>query len=313
MEHHILIFLAKYLIVDSSTTEEPAFPSVQEICMYTKISPTVLKKRLKSLSVKGFLLVEEVKFRTPGVRFLHTHFNYSLTPMAEGYFRENEKPVIVPKEKPEEEPEEKPFYGPPYIPQIICEEPVVEVSTASADRVLKAWESEFSAKVSSDEIEKFYKAYERENQPEEYYFHNIHLISRDPLLSKNIWTPNFLFSQLGRKTIERFSTERCESEDPAVVEELPPVEPVTLKTEHEETDQSIEKSITNCNLIKDHEDLTAEIVRLLKLNSGEDYQRILRSNLLALRVYKFDRSLSIFERSLRGLNVPHIASQRLDS
>ncbi|HET9241256.1 MAG TPA: helix-turn-helix domain-containing protein, partial [Oligoflexus sp.] len=61
-EHSILTYIGSLLPFDKGFLDHPAFPSIATISRSTKISESTVRKKLRSLEKKGYVIVKAVRF-----------------------------------------------------------------------------------------------------------------------------------------------------------------------------------------------------------------------------------------------------------
>jgi hypothetical protein len=229
-EHSILTFLGSLMPFDKTFVDHPAFPSILTIATSTKISQSTVRKKLKTLQLKGYVKVEQMRFLNERGHFQQLSNNYYISSLAFEFFesvlasktqsaeirkRAVGESFFIPVQEPAPSPCEEGQYQlndgprsttvPNSLPNLPNESPLDSSSSEGrslfeikkeVDNLVREWEELVKIPVSKDEKRKFFREYVRINGNEIHFMEKLLPIASDPYIAMRAKSINFLFNGL---------------------------------------------------------------------------------------------------------------------
>lgn len=234
-EHSILTYMGSLMPFDKGFIDRPAYPSIATIARSTKISESTVRKKIRSLELKGYLQTKMVRFVNSQGKFQQSTNNYSLTNFAFDEYkntlhRREENCEVRFRSKPSNIPagsEETKLHSPPVLnkeapfdaraPRLSQKPPKSYLETTKfnsnletsseiekptenlqreAERVIEAWESVIKIPVSKKEKVTFLTEFTRVRCNETWLTERLLKIASDPYLLSRAKSINYLFSSL---------------------------------------------------------------------------------------------------------------------
>jgi hypothetical protein len=233
-EHSILTYIGSLLPFDKGFLDHPAFPSIATISRSTKISESTVRKKLRSLEKKGYVIVKAVRFMNNQGKYQQSSNNHYLAPLAFKFFQDvmasrshiqrirrrvvggsfdgyscpiaPDTPPFSPVVTDHDTAETLPV--PTALPNSLNDDPKEYPHTsdsssrdiftmkAEVDRIAAAWEELVRIPVSKGEKERFLKEYIRIRGNEIFYMERLLVIASDPYITSRAKSICFLFSGL---------------------------------------------------------------------------------------------------------------------
>lgn len=195
-EHSLLTYLGSLLPNGKGVIDEPVSPSIPEIFRATKMSVSTVRRKLRSLEDKGYLVVRSVHYLNSRGKSQQGANHYHLTakafdtymgvhPVAGDALAENTQPV---QEFPSSSVS---------IPEVI--EPIPSAAPYHSQKTIEAidaivsnWERSIGFGVGPEERAAFSEKFEKLRQPIQFYLERIERILTDPKALSVARNINFL-------------------------------------------------------------------------------------------------------------------------